>query len=222
MTTDQSRALTMLKKVKAFRVEHGGVFAPGSKAVERFDQNEVFIGQLETQADDQQGGEAGGHGGTASKTARVKMLEKRIKAVVDTGKTVFASDPDLQKQMRMPRHGKVSAIQTFARNLKTTVTPYQAAFVAEEMPADFLAQLQSAIDAIGDAEGDQDTSDLQHIGATTNLEKVARDAIKNVRDLDSPINNRFADNADVLSEWDSASHIQVGLVGRHADAPAPV
>ena len=228
MTTEQSRVLAMLQKVRAFRVKHGAVFAPDSNAAKRFAKNQAFIAQLDAQADDQRGGTSGGHGATTLKTGQVAALRARVKAIVETGQTVFAPGPDnpnanadLEKQMRVPHRGKISALLTDARDLKEAVTPHQAAFVAEEMPADFLATLQSAIDAIGEAEGDQDENDLEHIGATTNLEKLAREAIQNVRDLDRPVSNRFADDAGILSEWDSASHIQVGLVGRQNEATAP-
>ena len=226
MTTDQSRALTMLGKVQTFRVKHGSAFATGSNALARFAPNEAFIAQMEAQADDQHSGTTGAKGGTALKSASVVALRARVKSIVDTGKTVFAAgednpsaDADLEAQMRMPTQGKTLELLTFARDLKTKVAPFEAAFVAEEMAPDFLAQLQAAIESIGGAEGDPHESALEHVGATTDLEVVMRAAIANVRSLDAPVNNKFAADAGILSEWDSASHIQVGLIGRKSDEP---
>ncbi len=62
----------MLGKVQSFRVKHGAAFASGSNALARFAKNEAFIAQMQAQADDQEGGTTGAHGGRALKLSHFR------------------------------------------------------------------------------------------------------------------------------------------------------
>jgi hypothetical protein len=116
--------------------------------------------------------------------------------------------PGIDEKFRVPQGSNDQNLIAAARGFARDAAPHAAQFIAHELPADFIeelnediADLQAAIDQHTDAVGD-------HVGARAAIDRAIDDASKIVRQLDTIIRNKFRDDPVVLAEWASASHTE--------------
>jgi hypothetical protein len=95
-----------------------------------------------------------------------------------------------------------------ARAFKADAEPLKAHFIAHEMSADFLEELQEDIDDFESAMSDQSTGVGTRVAAGAALDEIIQGGNDIVRKLDAIVRNKYANNAAVLAEWTSASHTE--------------
>ena len=87
-----------------------------------------------------------------------------------------------------------------ARAFKADAEPLKAHFIAHEMPADSLDELQEDIDDFEEAISDQSTGVGNRVAAGAGLDELIERGNEIVRKLDAIVRNKYANNADVLAE----------------------
>jgi hypothetical protein len=103
---------------------------------------------------------------------------------------------------------------------------YTPTFVAAGLPADFLAKLQAATDALSDSLALRGHTVSAGAGATAGLDAEAARGRKALKVLDSLVVPIIADDDALLAQWRSAKRFRgktPSLAGTTAEtAPAPV
>lgn len=106
--------------------------------------------------------------------------------------------------------------------MSAAAQPYSEAFAAGGFPADTIAQLDAAIDALGQAVMKRGHLRFTRVGSTTGIKQqiiLGREAVKL---LDAVISRQFASDETVLAAWASASRVDLKTGSpRGATSPAP-
>jgi hypothetical protein len=131
-----------------------------------------------------------------------------MEAIVRTARVLSDEVPGIQDKFRMPRGSNDRDLLNAARAFKADAEPLKAHFIAHELPADFLDELQEHIDDFESAISDQSTGVGNRVAAGAGLDELIERGNEIVRKLDAIVRNKYANNAAVLAEWTSASHTE--------------
>ena len=117
---------------------------------------------------------------------------------------------DVRQQVRPPRSGAYAALIASALAIKTAVTPaaVKAAFVERGMAADFDTELEDLSESLQEATARKGLGRSTRVGGTVGLLAESRRGLGIVRELDAIMDVILADNAALLAEWQSVSHVQ--------------
>ena len=113
----------------------------------------------------------------------------------------------LGEQFPLPPRGDAKLLQ-FARAAAADAVPLQARFIAHEMPADFIEDLQAGIAAFETEIAEQGNAVGDHVQAGEGLDEAFAEGLEVVHDLDGIMRAKYASNRAVLAEWTSASHTE--------------
>jgi hypothetical protein len=83
-----------------------------------------------------------------------------------------------------------------------------ARFIAHELQATFVDDLQEDLDAIEEANQQLDSGDQGGVENTAALGRLAKDGMKESNYLDAIMRAKYARNPDKLRGWESASHLE--------------
>ena len=144
---------------------------------------------------------------TELKRFAIKALLALMRAISQTARSIDNQFPGIADQFRMPRD-KEQEILNRARAYITNATPIAVQFTNRGLPLDFLAELQSAIDAVLAAETRQAAALAALTAATAGIAAALKRERDAVRELDVIMRNRYRTNPAQLAAWKSASHIQ--------------
>lgn len=165
------------------------------------------------------GGEAA-KSGTDTKAVTFQWLHDDLMAIHETAATLAQTTPGLDDKFRLPHNLTYGNILPLARAFAADAAPLQADFVACEMPADFLAQLNTAITAFAGATDTQSGGVGSKAKATTGISSNLQTAFQAVRGLDAIVKNKYRNDPTTLAEWAVARHVE--RTPRHTQAaPAP-
>jgi hypothetical protein len=87
------------------------------------------------------------------------------------------------------------------------------------LPADFATQLVTDRGQINTAHETENNADNDSVENTAAISRLVDEGMKECNHLDAIFHNVYTHNADKLTAWLSASHLQ--RVAKHAAAPAP-
>ncbi|MBK7905113.1 MAG: hypothetical protein IPJ78_00955 [Gemmatimonadetes bacterium] len=139
---------------------------------------------------------------------------------VDTGSSVL-----LPAALRLPRLNRgITRILQECDGMIEAVRPFEATFIAEGLPADFLARFAAARNALEAVLGGRQLQVGVHVGARAGLAVQARRGRAAVRRLDSIVRASFTDEM-TLAAWRSAKRVQRsrgGAAGRTTDEEEPM
>lgn len=209
MKTREQRILNTMLRVQTFKKKRIGDFQPNGKAVKCFEKNDQLLLQAGQLGLIQTTGGTQAHGGTVSKEAHEEHLRVLLRAIVQTGRRAFRTEPAIESKFRNPLNGTNNELLTDTQALRALADTHKQVFLDSEMPADFLDELDEALaDWTGDG-GTQDEGDQESAGATNAVGQLLRDALANIRDLDPMVRNRYRADAQATGEWQTASHLEV-------------
>jgi hypothetical protein len=118
----------------------------------------------------------------------------------------------------MPHSGSDGALLASAVAFKADATPLKDAFIAHEMPADFLDVTQALIDQFKATGVDQNTGREKQVGGTAALKDDKGKGVLALELLKSVVPNKYRNKPVVLAEWLSACHVERPS---HHKQPAP-
>ncbi len=139
---------------------------------------------------------------------------------VDTGSSVL-----LPAALRMPQLSRgITRILQECDGMIEAVRPSEARFIAEGLPADFLARFAAARDELEAVLGGREVQVRLHMGARVGLAVQARRGRAAVRRLDAIVRASFADEM-TLAAWRTAKRVQRargGAAARTTDEEEPM
>jgi hypothetical protein len=92
--------------------------------------------------------------------------------------------------------------------VKTAKTALTAKFVAHEMSANFVTNLQADRQAITEEEKNMESGSEDRVGNTAIISPLIRQGMKAINTLDAIMHNKYSAQPDKMAAWTSASHIE--------------
>ncbi len=208
MNDNENRKRQTFTRVKDFGMAHTNDFANNSLGKQLF----ATLHAITLELDGHAASEASGHGsarqGTATRAAARDALMEDLKAIRRTARAMAGEVPGLDDKFRLPPDENDQLLLTAARAAATDAAPLSAQFIAHEMPADFLEDLNAGIAALEAAMSNQSSGVGDHVAANAAINNAIERGTNTVRKLDAIVRNKYANNPSVLAEWTSASHTE--------------
>lgn len=210
----------MLTRVNNFGLAHAADFTATSKGGSLFAVVAAGVPKVGSAAAAQVSGGEAAKSGTDTKAVAFQWLHDDLMAIHESAVTLAQTTPGLDDKFRLPHNLTYGNVLPVARAFAADAAPLQAEFVACEMPADFLDQLNIAITAFAGATDTQSGGRGAKAGGTTGISSNLQTAFQAVRGLDAIVHNKYRNDPATLAEWAAARHVE--RTPRHAKpAPAP-
>jgi len=208
MTTRQNHYTGSFQRIKAFFLKHGGDFAAGSEALKQSAAIDAACGATDTGATTQVAGKGAVKTGSEELAIYRADLHGAMEAIARTARGMALDTPGLDGKFHMPRSGSGQALLASARAFAQDAGPLKDAFIAHEMPADFIDHLNGLIDQFVAAGGDKDTGALKQVGGTAGVKTAVANGLIARQKLNAIVPNKYQNNAAVLAEWVTAWHVE--------------
>lgn len=140
------------------------------------------------------------------------ILERHMRPLVAIARTQIEPDSDvrLPAAIRMPKPGsRATRILAASDGMIEAARPYETQFVANGLPADFLARFTAARDELERALGGRAAHIGTQVGATKGLAVQLRRGRRAVQRLDSIVRASFYRDEVILARWRTAKRVQL-------------
>jgi hypothetical protein len=196
-------------RIQGFGTKHGGAFAAGSRGATLFAAMFAVVTRMEAGGVQKLSGTAGYRGGTDAKQLAAELLREDLREIRKTAEAIAEAEdtPEFDDQFMLPRSSSLAVLLGTAKAFLQDAAPHEALFLAFELPADFLADLQAGIARLEAADDDQQDGLSDQVGGTAELSAQTVKRMKIRKQLDAVVKNKFAGDAGILAEWATATHI---------------
>jgi len=198
----------MFMRVHGFGSARAADFGPTTLGGQCFTTLGEIINQLNQQASTQVSGFGAALQGTSSRSVARQALRDDLRAICRTAEAIAEDSPGFDDQFRMPAAGNDQNLLHAARSIAANAAPVSAQFISHELPADFLADLNTGITNFEAAVNHQATGVGTHVSAGASIDQLIADGLKLVKKLDAIVRNKYANDPATLAEWTSASHTE--------------
>ena len=183
-------------------------FAPASLATRLFTALKNGITTLDELAATQISGGGAAREGTGTRGDAREELRSRMKAWSATAHAIAIGNPGLDQKFRVPRGENDEILVAAARAFATDAVPLTAQFIAHEMPATFIDDMNASILKLNTAMISQSSAVGNRVGARAAIEAKLDECMDVLRKLDPIMRNKYADDPATLAEWTSVSHVE--------------
>lgn len=208
MNDNENRKYQSYLRARVFGAAHANDFAPTSLGKQQFTTLATIITDIDDHATSEVTGVGRAREGTTTRREAREALREALEAIRRTARVMAADIPGLENKFRIPRNNNDQELLNAARAFAADAEPLSAQFIAHEMPADFLANLNADIAALETAISNQASGVGAHVSAGAGLDDAMDRADEVMRKLDAIMRNKYANNPAVLAEWLSASHTE--------------
>jgi hypothetical protein len=163
---------------------------------------------LAEQIADEESGHSVKRTGTASRDDAREDLKDLVEAIVRTARAIDETKPGFAEGYRGPSQLSDRALLDLAIGIARIAPPHKADFLGHGMPADFLETLDAAIAKLQQTMTDQSEGKAGVKSAGVEIEDTMDQGMSVRRRMDAVVRNVYRDNAAVLAEWETASHIE--------------
>jgi hypothetical protein len=131
-----------------------------------------------------------------------------MEAISRTARTLSQNTPGLDEKFRVPQASNDGLLIAAARGFARDAAPLSADFIALELPANFIQELNQDIAEMEEAINHHTAAVGGHVGARAAIDNAIDEGSGIVRQLDTIIRNKYRSDPAVLAEWASASHTE--------------
>ena len=202
------RRLETCLRVEGFCAAHIDSFEPGSRCHELSTALDAAIARFKARAAEHDRDTRESRLMSAVTKAARDVLMAHLEAISHTSRTLELNSPGLKEKFRMPLAFPAQNLLKAARSFLASATPLKAAFIREELPADFLEQLSQAISDLESAIHQTHRTRGAKVSARTAQNEDIKEGMRIVRQLDVIMRNKFRGDLAVLTAWASASHVE--------------
>lgn len=210
METRQRQVLESFLRVRTFVIEHPatGVLTYASA---RATLDDVVEKVRELASREYRGREMSRAEVQRQKEQVAVVLDHHIRPIVTIARAQIepTSDVGLPAGLRMPKVPlNASRALTVSDGMIEAARPFEAVFVANGLPADFLAQFQAARDELERLGGGRAVQVGAHMAARTSLPVQLLRGRRAVERLDAIVRASYRRNPGVLAAWRSVKRVQ--------------
>jgi hypothetical protein len=146
---------------------------------------------------------------TAKKKSQIDEVRIDLLAIAETARTINDDEPGFSTAFKVGPDTQRANIDTANAFLKELAKPGVAEkFIAYDMPADFVADLQADLAAIGVTGDEQIEDKREDVGDTAEIRTLIQEGSDLLKILNTSVTNKFRDQPTILAEWQTASHIR--------------
>lgn len=206
MTDHEYAIYDALKSTAEFGGKYAAQFPDTSKAKTAFARLPALL--TEIGPDDTKPG-ADASPATAKKQSQIDEVRIDLLAIAKTARTIALDEPGFSAAFKMGDETQRATIQTANDFLKELAKPGVAAkFIAYDLPADFVADLQADLAAIDQSSEEQDEDKREAAGSTAEVRRLIQEGKDLLKILNTAVPNKFRDQPAILAEWQTASHVR--------------
>ena len=155
------------------------------------------------------------------RTLRRALREQHLVPIARIANAVLGGSPGIDKATRLPaRYVTTTKLLAEAVGFRETATPYAETFVQHGLAADFLTQLDAAIEELREVQQGQERTIDKKTGAHAGLVTEIARGRQAVQMLDAIVKARFAGNGEVLAKWQRAKRVK-GVGGGSSSSTEP-
>lgn len=221
MKDTERRRYEMLVRVRDFGTAHAAAFAAATRGGELFAALDAVVKELDGHAQAQTSGQSAASQGTTTRAVARAALRDDLEAISRTARAMAVETPGLEDRFRPPRGNNDQTLISTARAFAADALPLKADFIKNELPADFLEDLNDDIKAFEQAITGQNLSADTHVAATQAIDEAVDRGLNTVRQLDAIVRNKFTNDPATLAAWLSASHVERAPKPKKAEPPPP-
>jgi hypothetical protein len=220
MNKKNTNTIEMMERVVTFAADHP-LTPPIARASALVILVNASITALRAQDSDQDTG-AGAISSAAEERRRIAVeLRAQLRGIALIGNGLDRElHPGLAEQLRMPRNS-YAALLTRARSFLEVVMPIKAAFVDRGLAADFDETLGASIVEFEAASQRRSGALAEKVGGTAAMLATARTGVAHVRELDTILRVKYANDPGLLAAWKSAQRIRTGSAEPAPPNPTP-
>ena len=207
MKTSQGSNVISLRAVDAFIERNsaslGGV--PTSGARVKLTAN---IARLTNHASDQTGSFIESKSSTLGKgSLRRALLRDHMAPIASIARAELPLTPEVAP-LRMPRGRPTSAkLAAAAEGMAKAAAPYASVFIDNGMPADFIARINAAAEALNNSLADHTDIRAKRRTATAGVKATITSGRKLVNILDKYVKSALKDNPVLLEGWNNVKRV---------------
>jgi hypothetical protein len=207
------------RRMQEFGSSHLTDFAPASLGAQVITRLSTQLSGLTSLTGEQAAGGGAARQGTDLRANARDDLRSRLKAFNRTAHAIAIEVPGLENKFRLPRGDNDEELLAAARAVAADAVPLLSNFVAHEMPATCIADLNASIAKFEDSMDDQSGAVGDRVGSRVAINAKLEELMLTRRQLMPIMENKYADDPATLAEWTRASHIE--RVARKKDEEPP-
>lgn len=208
MNDNENRRHQMFMRVQDFGSGHTTEFAATSLGRQLFTSLSTIVDELGSKGAAEVSGAGLSRQGTTTRQQARAALREDLEAINRTARAMADEVPGLDDKFRVPRNNNDQQLLNAARAAAVDAVPLSAQFIAHEMLADFLEDLNVDIEAMEAAMSEQSGGIGHRVAAAAAIDDAIDRGNEAVRKLDAIVRNKYANNPATLAEWTSASHTE--------------
>jgi len=208
MNHHESRRYDMLRRVRDFGAAHAADFPANSLGNTLFTAIGATVAEIERVASTRTSSVGASRQGTESKEMARDSLLEQLEAITLTARAMALDNPGLENKFRLPRNASDQDVLTAARASLADATPLSAEFIRHEMSADFLDDLREAIADLEQVITERNHHREGQVSSTAALGLVIARGMKQVKQVNAVVHNKYRNDPATLAAWTSASHVE--------------
>lgn len=221
MNDNEDRNRQMFLRVQDFGAGHAGEFVPTSLGKQLFTDLDAIIVELNTHTAAEVSGFGEAYQGTATRREAREALRNTLATISRIARAMSGEVPGLDDKFRVPPPANDQRLLSAGRAAAVDAAPISAQFIAHELPATFIADLNDDIADLETAIGNQSGGVGDHVTAAVGIDEAIARGVEVVRRLDAIVRTKYANNPMVLAEWTRAKHVERGPRRQRPVTPSP-
>jgi hypothetical protein len=203
MNDNDGRRHQTFVRVREFFGQRARDFSETGAALQLINELTALITDLDAEAAAQAASTGQARQHTQSRREARLALREDVEAINRIARTM-----GLQNQFPLPSEDNDKLLLNAARGYATNALPLKAQFIAREMPADFIEDLNADITALETTIAQQGNAVGDRTASGAGIEDKVDRGMEILRELRGIVQVKYANNPAVLAEWTSASHVE--------------
>ena len=200
--------LQTFRRMQEFSSSHAADFAPASLGAQVITKLSTQLSELTSLTATQAAGGGAARQGTELRADARDDLRSRLKAFSRTAHAIAIEVPGLENKFRVPRGDNDEELIAAARAAARDGVEFKDHFIAHEMPATSIDDLNASITRFEDKMDDQSGAVGDRVGSRVAINAKLEELMITRRQLNPIMENKYADDPATLAEWTRASHIE--------------
>ena len=209
------------RRMQEFCSSHSSDFAPTSLAAQLGTKLSTQLSDLTNLTATQAAGDGAARQGTDLREDARGDLRARLKAFNRTAHAIAIEVPGLENKFRVPRGDNDEELIAAARAAAKDAVEFKNHFIAHEMAATCVEDLNASITKFEDTMDDQSGAVGDRVGSRVAINNKLEELMLTRRQLNAIMENKYADDPATLAEWTRASHIERAAKKKKEEEPPP-
>lgn len=181
----------------------------GSKIAGYFGKIKTGLSQLEQKGAIHSGAVSAKKSNTSRKSVSRNTLTASLRHIARFARIIEDEDQTFENKFIMPRSNlSTQALRDTARSFAADALTNKAKFVAYDMDADFVDELNEDLADFENAYNLQSSAGIQSVGANADIDDILDRMLDAKRKADPIVRYIYRNNPQKLAEWQTASHVE--------------